>query len=45
MLPVSYALLGFEATAASMTRLMGKGEAAARRELMELRGDQVEIDV
>jgi len=27
-----------------MTRLMGKGEAAARRELMEKRGDQVEID-
>ncbi len=45
LLPVSYSVLGFEATAASMTRLMGKGEAAARRELMELRGDQVEIDV
>jgi topoisomerase-4 subunit B len=24
---------------------MGKGEAAARRELMELHGDAVEIDV
>jgi hypothetical protein len=24
---------------------MGKGEAAARRELMELRGDAVEVDV
>jgi len=33
------------ATAESFTRLMGKGEAAARRELMELRGDAVEIDV
>jgi len=28
-----------------MARLMGKGEAAARRELMELHGDSVEIDV
>jgi topoisomerase-4 subunit B len=26
-------------------RLMGKGEAAARRELMELHGDSVEVDV
>jgi hypothetical protein len=25
--------------------LMGKGEAQARRELMELRGDAVEVDV
>jgi topoisomerase IV subunit B len=25
--------------------LMGKGEAAARRELMELHGDAVEIDI
>ena len=24
---------------------MGKGEAAARRELMELRGDAVEVDI
>jgi len=28
-----------------MTQLMGKGEAAARRELMELHGDAIEIDV
>jgi len=28
-----------------ITKLMGKGEAAARRELMELHGDAVEIDV
>jgi len=27
------------------TRLMGKGEAQARRDLMELRGDAVEVDV
>ena len=30
---------------ASLTKLMGKGEAQARRELMELRGDAVEVDV
>ncbi|MBK7261667.1 MAG: type IIA DNA topoisomerase subunit B [Rubrivivax sp.] len=45
LLPVSFAALGFDATASAMTRLMGKGEAAARRELMELRGDQIELDV
>jgi topoisomerase-4 subunit B len=28
-----------------ITKLMGKGEAASRRELMELHGDAVEIDV
>lgn len=36
---------GFEATATSLSRLMGKGEAQARRDLMELRGDEVELDV
>jgi topoisomerase-4 subunit B len=36
---------GFAATAASLTKLMGKGEAAARRELMELHGDAVDVDV
>jgi topoisomerase-4 subunit B len=45
LLPVRWAEGGFAATAASLTRLMGKGEAAARRELMELRGDAVEVDV
>ncbi|WP_088279489.1 DNA topoisomerase IV subunit B [Ideonella sp. A 288] len=45
LLPVAYGLLDFDATVATMTRLMGKGEAAARRELMELRGDSVDIDV
>jgi len=45
LLPVTFATNGFEATAAALTRLMGKGEAAARRELMELRGDAVEVDV
>jgi len=28
-----------------MNRLMGKGEAAARRELIELHGDAVDIDI
>ncbi len=37
--------LDFGATTESLTKLMGKGEAAARRELMELRGDAVEVDV
>jgi len=32
-------------TSELMTKLMGKGEAGARRELMELHGDSVEIDV
>jgi topoisomerase IV subunit B len=45
LLPVGFSALGFAGTAASLTRLMGKGEAAARRELMELRGDAVEVDV
>ncbi|MDE2611890.1 MAG: type IIA DNA topoisomerase subunit B [Burkholderiales bacterium] len=36
---------GFDATSRVLTRLMGKGEAAARRELMELHGDTVEVDV
>lgn len=45
LLPVSFGALGFEGTVAALTKLMGKGEAQARRELMELRGDAVEIDV
>ena len=45
LLPVSFAALGFDATVKSLHRLMGKGEAAARRELMELHGDAVEVDV
>ncbi len=42
---MEFAALGLEATAASLTKLMGKGEAQARRDLMELRGDEVEVDV
>ncbi len=48
LLPVSWAHgphVGYEATAAAFTQLMGKGEAAARRELMELHGDAVDVDV
>jgi topoisomerase-4 subunit B len=45
LLPVSWAGGGFDATAQTLTKLMGKGEAAARRELMELHGDAVEVDV
>ena len=45
LLQVAFGLLDFAATTESMTRLMGKGEALARRELMELRGDDVEVDV
>lgn len=45
LLPVAYGELDFPATEGSFTRLMGKGEAAARRELMELHGDAVEVDV
>jgi topoisomerase-4 subunit B len=37
--------LDFLATQGEITKLMGKGEAAARRELMELRADDVDIDV
>jgi topoisomerase IV subunit B len=45
LLQVSFDGLGLAATTDALTRLMGKGEAAARRELMELRGDAVEVDV
>ena len=45
LLPVAYGLPGFDATVLSLTKLMGKGEAAARRELMELHGDAIEVDV
>ena len=47
LLPVTWLGVGqtFEATAQVLTKLMGKGEAASRRELMELHGDAVEVDV
>ena len=45
LMPVALGPLDLAATEALMTQLMGKGEAAARRELMELHGDSIEIDV
>ncbi|AVO42201.1 DNA topoisomerase IV subunit B [Simplicispira suum] len=45
LMPVHLGALGFDATQSLITKLMGKGEAGARRELMELHGDSVEIDV
>lgn len=45
LLPVSWDGRGFDATATALSKLMGKGEAQARRELMELHGDAVEVDV
>ncbi len=45
LLPVTLGGRDFAATEALMTQLMGKGEAAARRDLMELHGDSVEIDI
>ena len=45
LLQVNFGVAGAEATTRSLTKLMGKGEAQARRELMELRGDAIEVDV
>jgi len=45
LMPVMLGAVDFAQTEALITKLMGKGEAAARRELMELHGDSVEIDV
>jgi topoisomerase-4 subunit B len=45
LLPVQLGRSDFGATESLITKLMGKGEAAARRELMELHGDAVEIDI
>ncbi|TFZ05780.1 type IIA DNA topoisomerase subunit B [Ramlibacter henchirensis] len=45
LLPVRLGKLDFTGTEGLITKLMGKGEAAARRELMELHGDAVEIDI
>ncbi len=45
LLPITFGEAGHAATVLSLTKLMGKGEAAARRDLMELRGDEVEVDV
>jgi len=45
LMQVTLGGMDFAATEALITKLMGKGEAASRRELMELHGDSVEIDV
>ncbi len=45
LLPVGWLGGSFDATAGVLTKLMGKGEAASRRELMELHGDTVDVDV
>ena len=45
LLPVHLGALGVMGTAETMGKLMGKGEAASRRELMELHGDDIEVDV
>jgi topoisomerase-4 subunit B len=45
LLPVCVGDVGVDATVALFTQLMGKGEAQARRQLMEAYGDAVEADV
>jgi len=45
LLPVSLGGSDWRTTQARLHQLMGKGEAAARRELMERYGDAVEVDV
>jgi topoisomerase IV subunit B len=45
LLPVTLGNMDFAATEGLMTKLMGKGEAASRRELMEIFGDSVEVDI
>ena len=45
LLPIGFGAGGAAAATLSITKLMGKGEAQARRELMELHGDAVEIDI
>jgi topoisomerase-4 subunit B len=45
LLPVQLGDMDFAQTSELITKLMGKGEAAARRELMELHGDSVDVDI
>jgi len=45
LLPVHLGSLSVLQTSELMTKLMGKGEAGSRRDLMELHGDSVEIDI
>ncbi len=45
LLLVSYGALDLLGTEGSLNKLMGKGEAQARRDLMERHADAVEVDV
>jgi topoisomerase-4 subunit B len=45
LMPVTLGGRDFAGTEALIGQLMGKGEAAARRDLMELHGDSVEVDI
>jgi topoisomerase-4 subunit B len=45
LMEVRYGGFDFGQTEVAINKLMGKGEAASRRELMELHGDSVDIDV
>ncbi len=45
LMQVAYGMFDFAATEGAINKLMGKGEAASRRELMELHGDSVEVDI
>ncbi len=45
LMPVQLGNMDFLQTQSLITKLMGKGEAASRRELMELHGDAVDVDV
>jgi topoisomerase-4 subunit B len=45
LLPVEFGRKSFEETEQLITKLMGKGEASSRRDLMELHGDTVEVDI
>ncbi|KND55163.1 Topoisomerase IV subunit B [Candidatus Paraburkholderia kirkii] len=45
LLPVSLGDLGFDLTVSRMTMLMGKGEAASRRNWLEEKGNEVEADI
>ena len=45
LLPIKLSQTDLAATKQMMGQLMGKGEAAARRELMELHGNDVDVDM
>ena len=45
LLQVQLGAVDFAKTSSLFTKLMGKGEAASRRDLMELHGDAVEVDI